>query len=273
MPHSKELLGSIAARIAADYPGNAGYELVFEKQLSRTRMMPDIAVMRAGRPICVVEIGYTRPEKLTAYREMKIPDVRWYDKSGVLHADVLETVMQVKVHGAPSGQVAIYAVEDWVPCLECAEEELPESTVQRYARRFGYDAESVLREKRDEEACAGVSTWLITDYVSLWLPTFCDKCGRPWFADPEDDGLMVASACYGKPVEIARELGTRRELTSWSEACERLERACGLTLNYFDGQFIDEESERDVRTRVHIETERLRAAERRSAREQAPKRT
>jgi len=44
-------------------------------------MAPDILVLDFdGRLLCVVEIGYTRPEKLGRYQALGIPDVRWYAK-------------------------------------------------------------------------------------------------------------------------------------------------------------------------------------------------
>ena len=49
--------------------------------LSDDRMAPDILVLDFdGRLLCVVEIGYTRPEKLGRYQALGIPDVRWYAK-------------------------------------------------------------------------------------------------------------------------------------------------------------------------------------------------
>jgi hypothetical protein len=49
-------------------------------------MLPDIQVVDEGGAVhCVVEVGYTRPEKLTRYRALGIPDVRWYAKDGTLH--------------------------------------------------------------------------------------------------------------------------------------------------------------------------------------------
>lgn len=47
----------------------------------------------------MVEIGNTRPEKLTAYRDdLKIPDVRWYDKQGRLHVKAVPHYKKVVAH-------------------------------------------------------------------------------------------------------------------------------------------------------------------------------
>ena len=84
MSHSKHLIEKIAAIIAIEFPSEAGYLYIFEKKLGQGAM-PDIVVKLGERVLCAVEIGYTRPEKLTAYREQyNIPDVRWYDRSGRL---------------------------------------------------------------------------------------------------------------------------------------------------------------------------------------------
>jgi hypothetical protein len=44
--------------------------------------------------VCVVEIGYTRPEKLKLYHEHEIKDVRWYDKKGRLHSALLPDIQR-----------------------------------------------------------------------------------------------------------------------------------------------------------------------------------
>jgi hypothetical protein len=84
--HSPDLIQQILSMVQADYPPSQ-FDFVIEKAIPGTRMHPDILVNdRSGKHCCAVEIGYTRPEKLTAYRkDLKIPDVRWYDKAGNLH--------------------------------------------------------------------------------------------------------------------------------------------------------------------------------------------
>ena len=86
MAHSKELIEKIRLEIQKDYPENL-FRYEIEKYLPGTKLIPDILVRdENGKIYCAVEIGYTRPEKLTAYwNSHRIPDVRWYDKAGVLH--------------------------------------------------------------------------------------------------------------------------------------------------------------------------------------------
>lgn len=86
MSHPPALLAAIRSLLESDYPSSA-FRYTIEKVLPGTRLFPDITVRGAtGAVVCVAEIGYTRPEKLTAYKTTHhIPDVRWYDKRGTLH--------------------------------------------------------------------------------------------------------------------------------------------------------------------------------------------
>ncbi len=92
MSHPPELIQKILALIQRDYrPSDHAYRLEMSIPNLQAKFLPDIAVYRKGGKdervtlVCVVEIGYTRPEKLAAYCEAKIPDVRWYDKAGNLY--------------------------------------------------------------------------------------------------------------------------------------------------------------------------------------------
>lgn len=90
MGHPRALLDRIAAEVALSWPAARGYRMEFERPLPGVRgMLPDIQVVdELGTVHCVVEIGYTRPEKLTYYRTAGIGDIRWYGKDGVLHRAV-----------------------------------------------------------------------------------------------------------------------------------------------------------------------------------------
>jgi hypothetical protein len=98
MGHSKELLEMIAADVRRTYP-EPEHRFVYEKGLKLTdfRNQPDIQIFRGATLVCVVEIGYTRPDKLKHYHEHEIGDIRWYDKKGRLqplyvgnHGEVLK---------------------------------------------------------------------------------------------------------------------------------------------------------------------------------------
>jgi hypothetical protein len=83
MAHPPELTQKILELVKRDYRGGR-YRFRIEKGI-HNGLMPDISVHDNGKLVCVVEIGYTRPEKFAAYTELKIPDVRWYDKTGNLY--------------------------------------------------------------------------------------------------------------------------------------------------------------------------------------------
>lgn len=87
MPHSKELVEKIAAELRKSYPPNH-YRYAFETSLRgcMRNVQPDIQVFEITSDllVCVVEIGYTRPEKIKLYHAQGIPDVRWYSKQAEL---------------------------------------------------------------------------------------------------------------------------------------------------------------------------------------------
>jgi hypothetical protein len=99
MSHSAELIETVRRLIERDYPSTQ-YVYRIERGIPGTGMRPDIMVCdQAGGIFCVVEIGYTLPEKLTAYRDdLKIPDVRWYDKQGRLHVKAVAHYKKVVAH-------------------------------------------------------------------------------------------------------------------------------------------------------------------------------
>lgn len=87
MGHDFDLLQKCAHLLHPEYP-ESKFFYVFERGVPNTRCIPDILVIDRDTffIICVVEIGYTRPEKLTKYVEKGIPDVRWYSKKLKLHS-------------------------------------------------------------------------------------------------------------------------------------------------------------------------------------------
>lgn len=86
MAHSPQLIEKLIEIIVQDYPRSM-YSIEIEKPLANTSYVPDLTVRnKREEVVCVVEIGYTHPEKLTCYRdELRILDVRWYDKQFKLH--------------------------------------------------------------------------------------------------------------------------------------------------------------------------------------------
>jgi hypothetical protein len=85
MGHPRSLLDMVAVDVRRTYPERQfRYEYDKFLRLTDRRNQPDIQVFQGDTLVCVVEIGYTRPEKLKLYHEQEIKDVRWYDKHGRL---------------------------------------------------------------------------------------------------------------------------------------------------------------------------------------------
>lgn len=128
MGHSRDLLLLIAADVAKDWPAEAGYRMEFERPLPGVRgMLPDIIVFDAASKVrCVVEIGYTRPEKLTYYRQSGIRDVRWYDKEGKLHTggQPHNGAAYVERFLPAPGVLFKQLVRTGVPCERCVEDHM-----------------------------------------------------------------------------------------------------------------------------------------------------
>ena len=83
MSHKPETLNRIVSLLEEDYPSAAfKYALDTTRLFDGSRMYPDVQIFAPDSqvPACVVEIGYTRPEKLSHYKKLGIPDIRWYGR-------------------------------------------------------------------------------------------------------------------------------------------------------------------------------------------------
>lgn len=234
MSHSPALIHQICELLRQEYDV-ALYDYVIEKMIPGTRMFPDILVVdRASRKRqCAVEIGYTRPEKLTAYRtKLKIPDVRWYDKQGNLHADVTEKTVKVSLELAPRYQMYVYAVGNQVRCVgeDCGKCACDDDGIDRISCANFEDC--------FERQFYDVSTTIVTDRVKAFFPSFCDKCGAAWLANPEDEAAELAFSLIDMSAkEFGLEYGARTEMT-WDQACQLVEDRYDIKLNYPDGAFL-----------------------------------
>lgn len=259
MAHPRELITKIADLLAVEYPTTA-YSYIYEKPINewfrkqmQSKMSPDITILAGNKPVCVVEIGYTRPEKLTMYREtLRIPDVRWYAKDGTLHADVQERVVSVSVTAEPTGPVYQYELWDNVAHYGCPENEgirrIPERCVKRFIRLFGDRAYLARQDGAEEGESYDVHTIVLTDYIAVWLPTYCDKCGESFMAD-EMVGFYPLEVCAYPPRQIADCLGARKTI-SWKQARELVE-GFGLALHYMDGHFINPKDAQNIYLEAH----------------------
>lgn len=81
--HPPELLTSIGSVLKQKYPpGNYKYIQEEYIKIGEKRVAPDIQVKDSfNNIVCVVEVGYTRPEKFELYRALGIKDIRWFSKN------------------------------------------------------------------------------------------------------------------------------------------------------------------------------------------------
>jgi hypothetical protein len=104
MSHSSKLINRFLHEIKKTYPERSGVQYIIEQRLkgSEINIQPDIQVIdRDDNIVCVVEIGYTRPEKLALYKKVQIPDIRWYSKDGEFlnpHEHIHTTIAQIKYY-------------------------------------------------------------------------------------------------------------------------------------------------------------------------------
>jgi hypothetical protein len=242
MPHPAGLIQKISRLVEQDYPRET-HQYQVETLIPKTRMFPDILVRdRDDNMLCAVEIGYTRPEKLTAYRdELKIPDVRWYDKQGRLHADVKEVAVSLTVSAEPACLLHAYDLRDVISCPGC--EEGVEADISASAEEGTVLGEREMDLLFDATSDA-VLTTLLTDHVRAWFPCFCDKCGGTWL----DDGYIAQGICFDLGVESGREFARRygrRTEIAWRGCVELVQDRFDLELRYEEGLFVDPNGARE----------------------------
>jgi hypothetical protein len=241
MPHSPELNAKIYSLVEQDYPATQ-YRYQFDKAIPGTRKRPDILVWdQVGYLVCVVEIGYTRPEKLTAYRdELKIPDVRWYDKQGRLHTDVKQVAVVVQVE--PTSSLYIYCLEQKIQCPGCLQEWRAQFSIDEFSSD-DYDVKEEFLA-----ATAGTETILVTDYVKVWFACSFDQCSsfNCWFDDDSLESDTIIDDLKEYPHhEFGLYYGKRSESMSWSKCVELVRNKFNLELRYEGGRFIDPDRNRE----------------------------
>lgn len=100
MPHNTDLIEFISKKLNETYPPES-FRYLIERPLQgfNVKFFPDIQVLDYhDHLLCVVEIGYTRPEKIKFYYENKITDIRWYSKEGELVNATWETKIKIIKH-------------------------------------------------------------------------------------------------------------------------------------------------------------------------------
>lgn len=272
MSHPKELIDSVLALLRPEYPSDT-YHYRTEECVPTTRFFPDIAIYRPGDnavPVCAVEIGYTRPEKLTGYRKMGIPDVRWYDKQGNLHADVREVVVRPRVVWEPPSRIAIYSWNGTVACWEDGCEGYEEykfhmglderatrrpQLFARYERRYGRPYWGLDGSVDDayETMCIDVMMHVLTDGVRIWCPAFCDKCAANFYPDdPLDMPLEFDDLATDASFVTA---------TDWDGAVQFVDDRYDLPLIYEDGRFFDGQTSKSIGHQVRVAVDAARVAQ------------
>lgn len=180
MGHSKELLNKIAEDVKKKYPGKNGYYYVFEESLEnvRPRIEPDIKVYsKNGKLVCIVEIGYTRPEKLVKYVGLGCKDVRWYSKKG--------RMLPLSPKGLKIKTKVIREFFEYIPLKEERFLALPIEAGNVICRCCEIDEETF----EDEESLEDYFLTYGIFYSNGWrgiMVMDCDMCGECFFISEED---------------------------------------------------------------------------------------
>jgi hypothetical protein len=249
--HSPELLEAIAAKLRPTYPPDRGFSYVYERRIAGITavMIPDIQVADAsGRIVCAVEIGYTRPEKLTAYRRtLKLQDVRWYDKAGHLHGDVTErvvvkreVVVKRKEAAPPDESFRLLPIVDFnASCPDCRAEYEQDAEAQREAAAAEGRAPDVDPDPDAAIEHSSAAVWgeFFTNMRRCAALCYCDQCGLNFLeTDPHNlpfgDWGDVTDAWNGRHRAAYAHLKPR-ELT-FDELREYAVSQYGLTVDYSD---------------------------------------
>jgi hypothetical protein len=192
---------SFLTKIKKDYLPKLGYKYLIEEKLKGTEIdiQPDIQVIDdAGHVICVVEIGYTRPEKIALYKKLKIPDIRWYSKDGQFvnpHEHIHMTEVRVNYyHEFPKEEtwreVDLDEVSNLI-CVPC----LKGNYIEKYSEKYqipeeqedeinydDYEDMEVFGQAYEEwfkEASIFGELWCNgARWFCVWL---CDECGGTSF--------------------------------------------------------------------------------------------
>lgn len=203
MPHPKELIAGVVSILEKQYPPCDDYSYLLEQILvgSRVRMFPDIQIIQGGKVKCVVEIGYTRPEKFSEYRRRGIPDIRWYSKEGKLHNDqhivsVVEKIVPQQ-EDMWSGILLSGQLVSWFcdGCYADCEEEVKLSAEEDGIVLTEDEITSRTTDCYDEDEADGSGrfAWIFTNGNRRCCALFCDVCGRGDVAlgSFESKGLML----------------------------------------------------------------------------------
>jgi len=191
------LIRSLAEK---DYPpGEFQFEHETYLKVRGSRMAPDITIRNAaGEIVCLIEIGYTRPEKLTVYRDiLRIQDVRWYDKQGVLHESPTikreVVVRQERIEYSIADEIPVRCFPVKAACEQCCDDLYEELRAEG-----GEDG--ILNfnelEEGEEDIAAGTDAYIVftpTHWIGLYG---CDVCDRFGYSSSEFFGPFALDETY-----------------------------------------------------------------------------
>ena len=231
MPHSIELIEKVRRIVERDYPPSM-YRFEIEKAIPNTRMYPDILVRNlSDKIVCAVEIGYTRPEKLTAYRDKhKIPDVRWYDKQGNLHADVKEVSIALTISAEPARALSVYRLHGIVACPACYDNSMTDEIEDDDDWAYFFDL-----------AYEEVTTIFLTDFLKTWFVSGCNACGETWIADENDEldtDTIIDNLERLSGTEFARRYAPMVGVMSWDESVKYVKDEMEMEIKFVDSPIV-----------------------------------
>jgi len=187
MGHAIELLDKIKDKLNKDYDP-AVYTYLMEKKLIGThkRFFPDIQIVKEGKIKCIVEIGYTRPEKLSEYKKINIEDVRWYSKEGTLlnshEIKFTSKIDKLKAHDDYDQWESVPIIDENILC-NC--EVCFQSCIKEVEEDIAESGEILSQEEiyaRADEIYGdiGAGAWIgaiFTNKIRRFIILQCDVCG------------------------------------------------------------------------------------------------
>lgn len=183
MGHGKELLTKISSLLERDYP-KAKHQYAYEVRLNGSvpKLYPDILIWRQDEnitnklPMAVIEIGYTRPEKLMAYKDKyKIPDIRWYSKAGeLINPQKIESkIIKTKLANVNK----FYNIKIKGYCYDCFKEEWNHWTTDDCGQKLLFFDEDEAVSEGDGMATLDCQVDVWSDGEFIYAVQFCDVCG------------------------------------------------------------------------------------------------
>jgi hypothetical protein len=156
---------------------------------------PDFQVVKNGKILCAVEIGYTDPEKISLYEKLKIPDIRWYQKDGrLVTKHKREQRLIVRSYSVtPFCGFRVKAIR----CGHCCDPRNANSPIHDMRRRPEKDSDDydIWCEEFEELLCQETFGLAVNNGRFHGLIWYCDRCddGGIYSADETSLGETIFS--------------------------------------------------------------------------------